>query len=392
MAIYSHSRLSTFEQCPLRFKYVYIEERETEIEESVEAFLGKRVHETLEKLYTDLKFQKIPTLQELLNFFNAEWQKNWTDAVKIVRESYSKENYKKLGEQYLTDYYNRYQPFKEDRTVALEKRILIKLDPYHVVQGYIDRLSCKEDGIYVIHDYKTTGSLPENSYIEEDRQLALYTMAVRQSYPDCKRVILVYHFLAFDKEFVTEKNEVQLEALRKDVMKLIDVIEAASDFPARMSTLCDWCEFQPECPQFKHLYAVEKKEANEFLKDDGVQLVNKYAHMADEIKIKESELEKIREALLLFAEKEGVGIVYGSDNKASINKYPKLSFPKKYEQSWDEFVETVKKLGLWEQLSTVDVYELAKIINTNGLHPELLKLLDKFISKESITRVYINRR
>jgi putative RecB family exonuclease len=50
MTVYSHSRLSCFEQCPQKFKLQYIDKVETDVEESVEAFLGSRTHETLEKL------------------------------------------------------------------------------------------------------------------------------------------------------------------------------------------------------------------------------------------------------------------------------------------------------------------------------------------------------
>jgi len=52
--VYSHSKLSCYEQCPQKYKLQYIDKVETEIEESVEAFMGVRVHETLEKLYRDL--------------------------------------------------------------------------------------------------------------------------------------------------------------------------------------------------------------------------------------------------------------------------------------------------------------------------------------------------
>lgn len=392
MPIYSHSRLSTYEQCPLRFKYAYIEKRETEIEGSVEAFLGQIVHSVLEKLYIDIKFQKIPSLQELLDFFNSEWKKNWTENIIIVHDEYSQENYRKLGEKYITDYYNRYKPFNQDRTIALEKRIVIRLDEKHIVQGFIDRLACKDDGVYIIHDYKTTGSLPDTTYVEEDRQLALYAMAIKKNYPDCKRVILVYHFLAFDKEFSTEKTEEQLQALRKDVIQLIDIIEAAEEFPAHVSTLCDWCEFQPECPQWKHLFEIKEKEPNEYMKDDGVQLVNKYAQVNNEIKELEYKLEKLREALIAFTKKENIEMVYGSDMKASVRSYPKLSFPKKDDKTREEFISLIKKLGLWEQLATADVYELAKMINNNKLHPDLVKLINQFVKKDKITRISLSKK
>ena len=390
--MYSHSRLSTYENCPLKFKFAYIDKLETEIEESIESFLGSRVHEVLEKLYKDVKFKKLPPLKELLDLFSKEWKKNWNDNIIIVRKDYTQENYRKLGEQYITDYYNRYKPFNQERTIALEKRIIIRLDENHIVHGFIDRLSCGEDGVYIIHDYKTTGSLPDKTNIEEDRQLALYAMAVKKDYPDCKKVILVWHFLAFDKEFSTEKTEEQLKELRKDVIKLIDIIEATEEFPGIVSALCDWCEFQPLCPKWKHLFKTQEKEPNEYMKDDGVQLVNKYVNVKNEIDKLEANLEKIREALIAFAEKENVEMVFGSEMKASVRSYPKLSFPKKGEINREKFEQLIKQLGLWQQLETVDVYELAKMINNNELHPDLVKLIMKFVTKDKLTRISLRKR
>jgi putative RecB family exonuclease len=54
MTVYSHSRLSCFEQCPQKFKLQYIDKVETEVEESIEA---------LEKLYRDLQYQKTDSLE-----------------------------------------------------------------------------------------------------------------------------------------------------------------------------------------------------------------------------------------------------------------------------------------------------------------------------------------
>jgi len=82
---------------PLKFKYGYIDKVETEIEGSIEAYLGSRVHEALEKLYKDLKFEKENSLQELLDYFNSEWEKHWNENILIVREEYTKENFRKMG-------------------------------------------------------------------------------------------------------------------------------------------------------------------------------------------------------------------------------------------------------------------------------------------------------
>jgi putative RecB family exonuclease len=392
MATYSHSRLSTYQQCPLKFKFLYIDELETEIGESVEMFLGSRVHEALEKLYADLRYQKLLSLHELLNDYNNSWQKNWNDKILIVKTDYDSENYRKMGEKYLTDYYNRLAPFDQARTIDLETQATVPLDSagtYHI-HVRIDRLALDHD-IYEIHDYKTSSWLPPQDKLDSDRQLALYAYGVKKLYPDAVRIRLIWHFLAFDKDLVSERSDDQLEKLRQDVLSLIHEIEIATEFPAKESALCQWCEFQPLCPRFKHLFKTDALEPNEYLKEEGVVLVNKYAEFHEMQEHAAAELEKIREALLSYCEREGVETLAGSNVIASIRSYPKNSFPKKGEPAQREFFETLKKVGLWERLSVPDVYELSKLINSRQLRPEELGL-DRFITKGKTTCVYLRRR
>jgi len=140
MTVYSHSRLSCYEQCPQKFKFHYIDKVETEEEETVEAFLGIRVHEALEKLYRDLQHQKENTLDELLSFFENEWNTNWSDDIFIVNDEYGPENYVKMARRYISDYYKRYHPFTQGKTVALEELIQIPLDADgdYKLRGFID--------------------------------------------------------------------------------------------------------------------------------------------------------------------------------------------------------------------------------------------------------------
>ena len=58
MTCYSHSRISTFEQCRYKYKLQYIDKVKVDVPTTVEAFMGDLVHRTLEKLYNDLKFEK----------------------------------------------------------------------------------------------------------------------------------------------------------------------------------------------------------------------------------------------------------------------------------------------------------------------------------------------
>ena len=90
MTFYSYSRLKCFEQCPQKYKFQYIDKIKVEVKENIELFLGKRVHETLKKLYQDLQYQKLNTLEELLDFLHENWSKYWDNSIRVVKEVSSK--------------------------------------------------------------------------------------------------------------------------------------------------------------------------------------------------------------------------------------------------------------------------------------------------------------
>jgi len=249
MTIYSHSRLRCYEQCPRKYKFQYIDKVKTEVKEGVELFLGKRVHETLKKLYRDLQYRKLNSLGGLLDFLHDRWAKNWNDSIVIVNEEYDLEDYLKMAEKCIIDYYNRYKPFNQGRTIAVEKQIFVNLDgpkDYRLCV-YIDRVTKTKDGCYKIHDYKTCSRLPSNKYFQNDWQLPLYAIALKKRYPYIKNVCLVWHFLKFDKEINSRRSDEELEMLKKDTIQLIDNIENTESFPAKLSKLCDWCKFKPIC-------------------------------------------------------------------------------------------------------------------------------------------------
>ena len=74
MILYSHSRLSNFESCPRRFRYRYIDKIVVEAE-GIEAFVGKRVHEILERLYHHVaRHDRPPSLSQVLDRFHRDWR------------------------------------------------------------------------------------------------------------------------------------------------------------------------------------------------------------------------------------------------------------------------------------------------------------------------------
>jgi putative RecB family exonuclease len=397
MTVFSHSRLACFERCPLKFRFRYIDKIQTEREETVETFMGGLVHAALEKLYKDLRFRKLNALQEILAWYNQEWKKNWNDRILIVRKSYTQENYRKMGQDYLSDYYRRYKPFDQTRTIALEEKVRINLDPEgkYRLQGYIDRLAYSGKGVYEVHDYKTNFNIPVKEYLDDDRQLALYALAVLNNYHDAKRVRLVWHFLSVDKEVVLEKTSQDLEKLKKETIGLIDKINSEKKFSPMPGPLCSWCEFRLECPAQSHIARTEALPANKYLKEPGVKLVNKYAELKQKEKEFQEEigpeLEKVQEALFKYAEKEGLLFVAGSDVKARVWRKLCIKFPGKKDPGREELEEIIRSSGHWKDASMLDAWELEKLVEEGRLPQDVIKKLAKFARRERIERVFLSK-
>lgn len=396
MVVYSHSRLSCYEQCPRKYKLKYLDKVETEIQQSIEAYLGSCVHETLEKLYTDLSYQKKNDIENLIEYLHDVWEKNWTEDIIIVKDEYGPENYLKMAEQYIKDYYKRYDPFDQGKTISIEDHIIIDLDENgdYKLQGYIDRLTEIKDGYYEIHDYKTNSRLPLPEYIENDRQLALYAIGVKKRYPDAKDIRLVWHFLKFDKEIDSTRTDEELQQLKQDTITLIDTIERTTTYPTKPSFLCEWCEFKPICSQWSHLYQLREKPENEYLNDSGLQLVNRYAQLKEKKKQITldlyAEMDKIEQALITYAKKEHIDVVYGSNKKVKIKSYQRYKLPSKHSKKRKEIIEILKEKGKWKEVNQLDTSALNKIIQEEKWEKELLDLLKNYVSLETSNRLYLS--
>jgi len=250
MPTFSHSKLSTFEQCKLKYKFRYIDKIIPDIEKTIESHLGNVVHTTLEWLYNQVSKNIIPSVDEVILNYSENWKKEYEDEISVVRKDMNVEDYFNKGIQFLIDYYTKHKPF-DDNTIAVEKEILFNLDENgnYKIRGFIDRLSYNtETEEYEIHDYKTSRNLPRAETLENDRQLALYSIAIKELFGDDKKIILVWHYLSFNKRLRSKRTNEQLNQLKEETLDLIREVESATSFPPEKSPLCNWCEFKDICP------------------------------------------------------------------------------------------------------------------------------------------------
>ena len=354
MATYSHSKLSTFETCPYQYKLKYIDKIKVDVPETIETFMGSLVHETLEKLYKDKKFQKETSRATLLKFYKELWDKEYSDDILIVKadQGLNAENYKKMGLKYIEDYYDKFKPFDQLTILGLETQDRMTLPDGNQWHVRIDKLACDDEGNYFVCDYKTNSRMKDQEEADEDRQLALYSIWVKDKFKDAKSVKLVWHMLAFNKDAVSERTDEQLEKLQQDVMDKIKEIENAKEFPRKQSQLCNYCVYKSICPSFKHEAELEKKEIKEFKEDDGVVLVDEYS----EVKTKLSELkdkeDELKGKLIDYAKQFDVDAVFGSNMIAKVKEFERIVMPSD-DADKAKFVSLLKEEGLWEAYSMI---------------------------------------
>ncbi|HOI54497.1 MAG TPA: PD-(D/E)XK nuclease family protein [Phycisphaerae bacterium] len=390
--VYSHSRLGSFETCPRKYWYQYIGRPKIEAVQSIEAFLGSRVHGALEEVYKRRIGGQVITADELVASFDACWDRKWSSGVQIVQPCFSAEDYRRVGRESLLAYHARYAPFDQARTLRLEAKVVFSLDGggSYRVQGYIDRLDQRDDGTYEIHDYKTSRRVPTQEEADADRQLALYQIGVEQMWPDGADVDLVWHYLRFDKEIRSRRTAEQQDALRQRCIALIDDIEsrgrAEEGFPTSPSNLCPWCDYRSLCPAQRHHCAVEDLPPEQFKADSGVRLVDLLARLKceeaalhDQAAALETQIESVTETLIRFARQQGVTSVCGSCHTADVRSRRKIVLPESGSSQRDDLEAALRATGLYDVVAVPNWQKLNSLWLGDALPEATRPALGRFI-------------
>ncbi|HOC77796.1 MAG TPA: PD-(D/E)XK nuclease family protein [Methanofastidiosum sp.] len=383
MATYSHSKISTFEQCQFKYMLQYIEKIKPEVPTTIEAFMGDIVHRTLEKLYTNARFQKINSLQEITQFYRDTWDKEYTEDIVVVKSEYTSDNYRKMGEKYISDYYNRYHPFNEMTILGLETQDKLLLPDGNFYHIRIDKLGFVSN-TYFVCDYKTNLTMKLQHEADSDRQLAMYALWVNDRFNDAEKIVLKWHMLAFNKEVVSFRSNQQLKILQEETMGLIRDIEECEDFPTNITALCDYCVYKSLCPSFKHKIEIDTKPLEEFKEDSGVKLVDEYTELYKIKKETEDRLEIIKRNLIDFALSKNINIVYGSNKKISVKETLKCVLP----EDKNDLISLIKMKGLYEDLTMINYQKFLSRIQSNEIDEDVLKL----VLLEKDYRLYPSKR
>jgi RecB family exonuclease len=396
MPMYSHSRLRVYETCPRQYRFRYVERVKVPEVETVEMFLGSHVHAALEALYRGAKAGRAPTLDELLAGYRGGWQAEWVDSILISRPELTAADYLALGARYLTAFHARYQPFDQERTVAVERRILFPLDEARKIwmQGFIDRLSVTREGIWQIRDYKTGQWLPTQQDVDADRQLALYQIGVQRHFPRHARAVeLIWHYVAHDLEMRSRREPAALRELEARTLGLIDAIQTDTTWAMVEGKHCHRCSYQSVCPAWSHLF---RKEAAQLElagpSEDGAVLVDRLAALHAERRALDARIARTEAELVAYAAAAGISSVFGSTHRARISLRHMLAYPRKGDPARDALEQLIKAGGRWEEVSQLSLRLVARKAAEGAWPADLAERVRGFAQPGERARVALSRR
>ncbi len=338
MAIHSHSSLERFEKCPLAYRLRYVDRVRDRLGDTLEQHMGKCLHATLEWLHLRVHDGILPLWAEILADFEKRYDGGWSDSIRLVHPDRTRDSYRLVGQRCLRNYFEANTPFDEGSLVGAEWEFRLPIsraDGAPIVRGVVDRISRLAPGRLQVHDYKSSSFVPPRHELERGRQPALYVMAVRRAYPDAAsgRVELVWHYLSSGIVIRFDMTDGRLERIRRETEELIETVQSCSDFPARPSRLCAWCEFGHVCPENEYREKVRASLDGTRAPEPGIDLVDRLERLTSlrrefERSFRE-EKARIEQAIAEHAADQGVGSVLGTRMEAVVTDGPKVRLRRK---------------------------------------------------------------
>jgi putative RecB family exonuclease len=235
----SFTRVDTFEQCPRRFRYQYIDGLPQA--PAPQLSFGSSLHATLEWLY-DRKHPVLPTLDDTLQALYDRWEKEgYVDSERSEQLS-AYEHARRI----LTDLHARIQREGFRLPAAVEAWFELPFPDDVVVVGAIDRIDVDEDGSLHVIDYKTNRRARTRSQVKGSLQLAIYALATRELYGRLPRAVAL-DFVVPGVTVTVPIEELDLDSVPARLAAVAERIRAGEDTPTP-NRLCDWCDFRDICP------------------------------------------------------------------------------------------------------------------------------------------------
>lgn len=245
----SVSSIGTFEKCPKKYHYRYIEKPNVPRSKWNFTEFGSCAHLILELFHE--KILEDPSIDE--SEYSSLMKECFKKAVKkfdlnlLSTPAWSPSGEKDgmvLLKEIMQTYLDKIREDGMPDVVGIEVPYEIEMADGVLVRGYIDRIDRVSNGEYKVVDYKTSKSLKYMTNF----QLLVYGEVVRRIYDDARIVHGSYLMLKHGcKDMSWTFTDRDLDQCVKTISKTADQIKSETRWVKKPSMLCKWCDYESIC-------------------------------------------------------------------------------------------------------------------------------------------------
>lgn len=244
----SPSRVASFTQCPLQFRFVNVQGLPDP--PSIHTTKGTLVHRTLELLFA---LPAAERTREAAHDAHRRTREEYADHVDVTALDLDPAQLEQMWDDtvVLVDNYFSMETPSGITPEGLELRLEAPMGEF-TLRGIIDRLERSADGDLVISDYKTGKSPPPTMAKSRMNSMMLYAWLCLQhfgSVPSSLRLLYLRDGVVH--ETIPDRRGVDFHANRTiAVWKAIVTSCTTGVFRPNRSALCKSCAYQRWCPEF----------------------------------------------------------------------------------------------------------------------------------------------
>ena len=386
---FSYSKLSLYEECPLKYKFKYIDK----IKEEPKFYFafGSAIHAALEFLYA-VKAPPFPTEDELCEAFRREWNRRSYLEKGYRTQQKSDDDYQK-GVLMLKAYYahNRARfapPFLLEYSTDVEVDGLL-------VRIIADKIEYQGGGRVLVTDYKTGKDVKR-----EPAQLYMY-QKITELDPRLKEKIaetygekvssvrisrMLYYHVPSNKEYPFERaDDREIGSFWERVLGVAESIRGLKYDPTPGERQCSWCDYKSLCPAF---FGGHPRPA-EIFKPAAAEnieiLVDRYGRLKERMDELQAQLAEVADSIARAA-KDG-GDYAGSQYTAQVKKSPKWEF-----RDRDAVIKVLNQFDLYKNALTLTLTGITSVLESADLPEEARKKLLEQAVKRTGTDIKVVKK
>ena len=237
----SFSRVDTYELCPLKYRFSYIDELPSA--PGPHLSWGSSIHTALERWW-DQKLPEPPDVQFLLDALYDAWDNEGFEGM----ERDEKIRWYRHAQDVLRRHHARYSQ-SYTPAVATEQWFELDLGDNVTVVGSIDHVARTESGGIGIVDWKTNRKAKTRAHVEDSLQLAVYTLAARELWGQEPKWVAL-DFVVPGVRVTVDRAGIDVDSAVARMRSVADLIRREA-FGATPNRLCGWCDYRAECPAFE---------------------------------------------------------------------------------------------------------------------------------------------